>query len=113
MNPFCTEALVARGASLSYLSKYEDALSDFSAALKINPNEQNAKKYIELTKYKKEKSGTPKTDEKAAGSTNLVVKSQYLEYSRPGNYGSMGKPYKFEFESSSKKAKRDDNRMDG
>jgi hypothetical protein len=110
MNPFCTEALVARGASLSYLSKYEDALSDFYAALKINPSELNAKKYIELTKYKKEKSGVSKVDDKnAAGSSrNLVLKPQYLEYSGPGSYGSLGKSYKFEFEASSKRAKRDE-----
>lgn len=104
------DARVARGVSLSNMLKYEEAIEELTEALKLSPSNENAKRYLELTKHKKEGSGKQNSVTPAASSTNLeadtsnassspkyIVKKQFKELLEAGTFR-KGKKYDFEFD---------------
>jgi len=52
LDPNNGEALIAKGATLAKQNLNNEAIVDFEKALKIDPENQNAKKYYEMVKNK-------------------------------------------------------------
>ncbi|TPX33032.1 hypothetical protein SmJEL517_g04022 [Synchytrium microbalum] len=48
----CTEALVARGAGFANQNEFARAITDFESALRLNPSDGNAHKYLNATQQK-------------------------------------------------------------
>jgi len=70
--PQCVEAYVARGAAYANAGNLTKAISNFEEALQINPNDVNAKKYLEITK---EKDATLQSREHSAALSGLSEKA--------------------------------------
>jgi len=52
VDPECSDAFVARGAAFANVNMLEDAIEEFEKALKLNPADSNASKYLLATKNK-------------------------------------------------------------
>jgi len=54
IDPYNSDAYTAKGAAYVNVNMLEEAVEEFEKALKLNPEHQNARKYLEVTKSKLE-----------------------------------------------------------